>query len=212
MRSTHRLWSLGIPWGTKASLILSLTLSASIASAGVLTLTLGNEAEGLVPRELLVGEWQAIVQEGNYPQPVMLRIDRVEPGETAGKMTYSSPRRCNIDLEYGGPHEGRQIFYMIRFTNCYKYENTDFVAISVVPSEDKTVEPAAEEQAPVAEEPKELGQFTLGKKNDAPAKAPAPAPASEGEEEDMKAKPLEHILYSITLGGVERETAIMDRQ
>ena len=161
-----------------------LALWAAPAAAAAAQLQLGLAAENLVDPADLVGEWFAMVEEKTYPQPVHLRIAKVQPGKTAGKMTFSSPRKCVIDLEYGGPHEGRHIFYIVRFTNCFDYVNSDFVAISRAPEaagETARAEPAEDDIAAQAEE-------------------------------DGEAAPLDRIAYEITLGGKQREAAIMVRQ
>ena len=72
-------------------------------------LELGHGAENLVPPEALLGEWHAVIKRNGKPQPVSLSIKNVTPGETSGKMTFASPKRCVIDLEYGGPDQGRHI-------------------------------------------------------------------------------------------------------
>lgn len=93
------------------------------------TVDLGLQAPNLIAPNQLIGEWLTIVRVSGRPQPVRLTIQRVEPGRTAGKLIYSSPRRCNVDLEYGGPDGDRHIFYMIPFTNCFEYKKSDYVAV-----------------------------------------------------------------------------------
>jgi hypothetical protein len=186
---------------TAAIIGLALGLAVSTAAAQQVTLNIAPEAEGLIPREHLLGEWSAVVVVDTFPQPVRLRIKRVEPGETAGKMTYASPRRCVIDLEYGGPHEGRHIFYMVRFTDCFKYKKTDFVALSRVPEPEP--EPVAPEPEPEAVE---LQQFKLGQTDKKKAAPPEPV------EESTPAAPPDQILYAISLGGSQQESAILSRQ
>ncbi len=99
---------------------LVLCLAAASLPAAAVTLDLSAEDENLIPPAALIGEWVAVVEENNYPQPVILRIDRIGPGKRAGKATYSSPRRCVVDVEYGGTHEDQHIFYIIPFTNCFE--------------------------------------------------------------------------------------------
>ncbi len=84
----------------------------------------------LIPPSLLIGDWTNIVHVDNRPQPVRLQIRAMEPGKTAGKLIYSSPRRCVIDLQYGGAVQGRHIYYFVPFTNCFRYGEEDYFAIT----------------------------------------------------------------------------------
>lgn len=153
-------------------------------------LELGYEAENLVPPEALLGEWQAVLKRNGKPQPVFLSIKAVSPGKTAGKMTFTSPRRCFIDLEYGGPDRGRHIFYMIRFTNCFDYEPHDFISLSHVPGEDIAELIAADSEKP-------------SRKAAEPGDAdPAVVPLTG----------LERIVYAISLDGDIQDSAILKRQ
>ncbi len=197
--SSPRRLALIAAWAALAVLLL---LAPSTTPGGAVKLDLGYEAENLVPPEDLIGEWMALIEVNSYPQPVTLRIHKVTPGKTAGKMIYASPRRCVIDLEYGGPHEGRHIFYIIRFTDCFEYESTDFVAIAKVLEE----APAPGQEAdPESAEPNA----------DAPAKESDEANAKAAPESDEAAETHERagrILYAISLGGEERESAVLVRQ
>ncbi len=202
-----RRFALAAAWAALAVLIL-LTLLPTPGRA--LELDLGFAGENLVPPEDLVGEWAAVVEIQAKPQPVTLRINVVTPGKTAGRLTYSSPRRCFIDLEYGGPHEGRHIFYMIRFTNCFEYQNSDFVALSQDPGEETDREAAAAAAVKARKKKKQqdlLAKFDLGQADRAGAEPDGESPA--GAETRKKA---ERILYTVSLGGAEHESAIMVRQ
>jgi hypothetical protein len=177
-------------------------------------LDLGYAAENLVPPEALLGEWHAVISRDGKPQPVSLAIKDVTPGKTAGKMTFASPRRCVIDLEYGGPDQGRHIFYMIRFTNCFDYGRTDFVALAQVPGEDIAAlhEDDTEEKSNRSVEI--LKKFGLGQ--------PEPEAAQEGTQESTGAtdndpaaappKGLGRIVYAINLAGEVHDSAILKRQ
>lgn len=194
-----RRFALAAAWAALAVLIL-LTLLPAPGRA--IELDLGFAGENLVPPQDLVGEWAAVVEIQDKPQPVTLRIDQVTPGKTAGKLSYSSPRRCFIDLEYGGPHEGRHIFYIIRFTDCFEYESTDFIAIAQVREEAPAPGPDAE---PESAEPNA----------DAPAKESDEANAEAAPDADEAAATHERagrILYTISLGGEERESVVLVRQ
>lgn len=202
-----RRFALATAWAALAVLIL-LALLPTPGRALVLDLSFAGE--NLVPPEDLVGEWAAVVEVQDNPQPVTLRIDAVIPGKTAGKLSYSSPRRCFIDLEYGGPHEGRHIFYMIRFTNCFEYQTSDFVALSRDPSEETDREIAAAAAVEARKRKKQqdlLAKFDLGQADHAGAEANDESPA--GAQPHKKA---ERIVYAVSLGGEERESAIMVRQ
>ncbi|MFQ6017944.1 MAG: hypothetical protein ACE5KF_07085 [Kiloniellaceae bacterium] len=183
-----------------------LCLWASPTGAEAVMLQLGLEAENLLDPQQLVGEWFAMVEEKTYPQPVYLRIGRVKPGKTAAKMTYASPRRCVVDLEYGGPHEGRHIFYIIRFTTCFEYGKSDFVAISQAPPEADG--DATEERGEVAGGAG--GPAEAGETRDVAVGETASLP--EGFDERMDDGKVDRILYAVNLGGIERESAIMTRQ
>ncbi len=202
--------SLGFLASLPGRLGLVLCLAAVALPAAAVTLDLSVEDENLIPPAALIGEWVAVVEERTYPQPVSLRIERVVPGKTAGKVTYSSPRRCVVDVEYGGTHEDQHIFYIIPFTNCFEYEKTDFIAISRVPEEPEL---PPEPEAQKAPEAKELQQFTL---RSAEPEMTAPAPENDGEsgEESPPEQPerIDRILHTVTLGGTVRESAVMTRQ
>ncbi len=202
-----RRFALAAAWAALAVLIL-LTLLPAPGRA--IELDIGFAGENLVPPEDLVGEWAAVVEIQAKPQPVTLRIDQVAPGKTAGKLSYSSPRRCYIDLEYGGPHEGRHIFYMIRFTNCFAYQSSDFVALSRDPGAETDREAAAAADAKARKKKKQqdlLAKFDLGQADHAGAEPNGEGPA--GAEPRKKA---ERIVYAVSLGGEERESAIMVRR
>ena len=202
-----RRFALATAWAALAVLIL-LTLLPTPGRA--LKLDLSFAGENLVPPEDLVGEWAAVVEIQTKPQPVTLRINVVTPGKTAGRLTYSSPRRCFIDLEYGGPHEGRHIFYMIRFTNCFEYQNSDFVALSRDPDAETDREAAATAAAEARKKKKQqdlLAKFSFGE---------AERGGTELDDEDHAGAPphkkAERIVYTVSLGGEEHESAIMVRQ
>ncbi len=202
-----RRFALAAVWAALAVLIL-LTLLPTPGRA--LKLDLGFAGENLVPPEDLVGEWAAVVEIQAKPQPVTLRINVVAPGKTAGRLTYSSPRRCFIDLEYGGPHEGRHIFYMIRFTNCFEYQSSDFVALSRDSGEETEQEAAAAAAAKARKKKKQqdlLAKFDLGQADHAGAE-----PNGENHAGAKPRKQAARIVYTVSLGGEERESAIMVRQ
>ena len=173
-------------------------------------LDLGYAAENLVPPEALLGEWQAVIRRDGHPQPVTLSIKDVTPGKTAGKMTFTAPRRCVIDLEYGGPDRGRHIFYMIRFTNCFDYGRSDFIALSQVPGEDIAAllaDGAEEKRSRTAEI---LSKFGLGQSE--PEGAQGTAPIDEDPTAAAPPQGLGRIVYAINLGGEVRDSAILKRR
>ncbi len=172
-------------------------------------LDLGYAAENLVPPEELLGVWHAVISRDGKPQPVTLSIKQVTPGKTAGKMTFASPRRCVIDLEYGGPDRGRHIFYMIRFTNCFEYGRSDFIALAQVPGED-----IAALRADGAEEKSSKGAEIL-KKFGLSQPEPAAAQGTGAIDKDPVAEPpksLGRIVYAINLAGEVQDSAILKRQ
>ncbi len=202
-----RRFALATAWAALAVLILLALLPTP---GRAIEIDLSFAGENLVPPEDLVGEWAAVVEIQDNPQPVTLRIDAVIPGKTSGKLSYSSPRRCFIDLEYGGPHEGRHIFYMIRFTNCFEYQSSDFVALSRDPDAETDREIAAAAAAKARKKKKQqdlLATFDLGQADRAGAEPNGESPA--GARPHKKA---ERIVYALSLGGEERESAIMVRQ
>ena len=120
----------GLAWALiAAGLATALPGPGAVSAGESVSVDIGLQAPSLVAPGQLIGDWLTIVRTNGKPQPVRLTIHRVEPGKTAGKLTYSSPRRCTVDLEYGGPDRDRHIFYIIPFTNCFKYKKTDYVAI-----------------------------------------------------------------------------------
>jgi hypothetical protein len=202
-----RRFAVAAAWAALAVLILLILLPAP---GRAIELDLSFAGENLVPPEDLVGEWAAVVEIRDNPQPVTLRIDQVTPGKTAGKLSYSSPRRCFVDLEYGGPHEGRHIFYMIRFTNCFEYQSSDFVALSRDPGEETDREAAAAAAAKARKRKKQqdlLAKFDLGQAERRGAEPDGESPA--GAKPRKKAQ---RIFYTVSLGGEEHESAIMVRQ
>ncbi len=188
---------------------------------------LGFAAANLVPPEALLGEWHAVISRDGHPQPVTLSIKQVTPGKTAGKMTFASPKRCFIDLEYGGPDQGRHIFYMIRFTNCFDYGRSDFIALAQVPGEDiaALLSEGAEEKSSKGAEI--LKKFGLGQPEPEPEAAQDTAAQDTGTqdtgtdtgtaatEKDPVAEPpkgLGRIVYAINLAGKVHDSAILKRQ
>ncbi len=174
-------------------------------------LDLGFAAENLVPPEALLGEWQAVIRRNGRPQPVTLSIKQVTPGKTAGKMTFASPKRCFIDLEYGGPDRGRHIFCMIRFTNCFDYGRNDFIALAQVPGEDiaALLADGAEEEVRRARAAEILSKFTLGQSE------PDAVPGAGPIDNDPAAAPpkgLGRIVYAINLAGQVHDSAILNRR
>ena len=89
----------------------------------------GTTAQTLVKPEKLIGNWLTVIHTGDRPQPVRLQIHAVELGKTAGKLIYLAPKRCIVDLQYGGPDRDRHFFYLVPFTNCFEYGDDDYVAI-----------------------------------------------------------------------------------
>lgn len=175
-------------------------------------LELGHVAENLVPPEALLGEWRAVLKRNGKPQPVSLSIKNVTPGKTSGKMTFASPKRCVIDLEYGGPDQGRHIFYMIRFTNCFDYDRSDFIALAQVPGEDiaELLSDGSEEKSRRARAAEILGKFNFDK-----LWPRAETGAEPIDEEPAAAEPpkgLGRIVYAINLAGQVLDSAVLKRQ
>ncbi len=185
--------------------------AAPLRAQQTVRLDLGYEAENLVPPEALLGEWHAVTSRDGKPQPVSLSVKDVTPGKTAGKMTFASPKRCVIDLEYGGPDRGRHIFYMIRFTNCFDYGRGDFIALAPVPGDDVAARSAdgAKEAAKRRRSAEILKKFDLGQSEPKIAQGAVPiaeAPAAEPP------NGLGRIVYAITLAGQVQDTAILNRK
>ncbi len=187
--------------------------AAPLRAQQTVRLDLGYAAENLLPPEALLGEWHAVINRDGHPQPIVLTIQNVTPGKTAGKMTFASPKRCVIDLEYGGPDRGRHIFYMIRFTNCFDYGRRDFVALSQVPGEDIAVPPVEDSGEKRRRAAEILDKFTPG--HSGPAAADEIMPMAEGP----AAVPLPpgppgpgRIVYAINLAGEVRDSANLKRR
>ncbi len=165
-----------------------------------------------MPPEALLGDWHAVLSRDGKPQPVSLSIKDVTPGKTSGKMIFASPERCVIDLEYGGPDQGRHIFYMIRFTNCFEYGRTDFIALAQVPGEDiaELFSDGAEEESKRARAAEILSQFNFGQLEPVGAKDIGPIDKDPAAAEPPKG--LGRIVYAINLDGEIKDTAILKRQ
>ena len=155
-------------------------------------------ARAMLPPRLMIGEWQAILVVKGRPQPVRLEIHAVEPGQTAGKLTYSRPRDCTVDLQYGGPDGARHIFYMVPFTNCFRYGKDDYVALSR--AEDlPSVFSDLSEDMPVYR--------SLPRRQRADA---GTSDAAEGAAEPLPI--VKQISYEISLGDREIETGLLARR
>lgn len=228
----------GLWAGLGLSLVAAVWTLPDARAQEAIQLDLGYGAEDMVPPEALLGDWLVVISRNGKPQPVSLTINEVTPGKTAGKMTFGSPRRCYIDLEYGGPDRGQHIFYMIRFTNCFDYGPSDFIALSQVPGDDIAVaiEDVTEKKQADAEI---LAKFDLGV-SEAQAAEPvaetsgteteaeskhAESGAAESSQTDPAADPnhtapaaapplvgLKRVVFAINLAGVVKETAILERQ
>ncbi len=111
-----------------ALLVLGLAMLAGAARAGSAVPGSGPP-RALIPPIMLIGDWLTVIRTDGRPQPVRLSIHRIEPGKTAGKLIYASPKRCFVDLEYAGPDGDRHVFYIVPFTNCFRYESSDYVEI-----------------------------------------------------------------------------------
>ena len=166
-------------------------------------LDIGQAPPTLIPPHLLVGEWLTIVRTEGKPQPVRLRIHTIEPGKTAGKLIYSSPRRCVVDLEYGGPDGDLHIFYIVPFTNCFRYTKTDFVALG-------SIEPLAGAFRGLSAEAE--GYRDMPRDQRAGTGAPASDADSPGERVPTSRLKLERMEYVINLGGRPVEDGLLTRQ
>jgi len=117
--------------GRAAGVCLAFGLFALLGAAGA-EATEPRAAEApraLIPPLMLVGDWLTVIKTDDRPQTVRLELSRIEPGRTAGKMIYASPKRCFVDLEYAGPDGDRHVFYIVPFTNCFQYQAADFVEL-----------------------------------------------------------------------------------
>ncbi len=195
--------------------------AAPLRAQQMVTIDIGYAAENLVPPEALLGEWHAVINRDGNPQPIVLSIKNVTPGKTAGKMIFASPRRCVIDLEYGGPDRGRHIFYIIRFTNCFEYARTDFIALAQVPGDDIAALPADVAEAKRRRTAEILSKYTLGQpeQENAPGNAPESATDAVPIGEDSAdatprglARTLGRIVYAINLAGEVQDSAILNRR
>ena len=125
-------------------------------------------------------------------------------------MSFASPRHCFIDLEYGGPDQGRHIFYLIRFTNCFDYGRTDFIALAQVPGEDIAALDADDTGEKSRRTAEILSKFDLGQSE--PGVVPGTGPIEEDPAAAPPPKGLGRIVYAINLSGKVRDTAILKRQ
>lgn len=165
---------------------------------------LGQEAVNLLPPRMLMGDWLTIVRTSGRPQPARLQIHTMEPGKTAGKLIYSSPRRCIIDLEYGGSDGDKHIFYIVPFTNCFGYKTTDYIAITAVGS-------LAAISSDLTQRAKDYQRMNKEQK------ASAGTSASDADPEQKmpagaEAPNVKSMRYRISLGGRFIEDGLLDRQ
>jgi hypothetical protein len=213
-------WEIAVRRGISSVLLLMLVATmgavwaagtaAPLRAQTAVRIELGGTAENLVPPESLLGAWHGVINRDGKPQPVFLSIKEVTPGRTAGKMTFASPRHCFIDLEYGGPDQGRHIFYMIRFTNCFDYGRDDFIALSQVPGEDLTTLFADDTEVKPNKASEILKKFDLGQPE--PEPAPGTGPTGEGPVAAAPPTGLGRIVYAINLGGEVTDSAILKRK
>lgn len=183
-----------------AVILLGLLGASQAAYAQAARLDLGKTPENLIPSRMLVGEWLTIVRTDERPQPLRLQIHTVEPGKTAGKLIYSSPKRCTIDLEYGGPDGDEHIFYMVPFTNCFRYGKADYVAFTAA-------EPASSASSDLT---RQAGGYRL-----MPRKQKASAGAGDADPPNKKASKKTQIRamqYAIHIGGRRIELGFLTRQ
>jgi hypothetical protein len=99
---------------------------------------------------------------------------------------------------------------MIRFTNCFEYQNSDFVALSRDPDAETDREAAATAAAKARKKKQQqdlLAKFSFGE-----AERGGGEPDDEDHAGARPHKKAERIFYTVSLGGEEHESAIMVRQ
>ncbi len=189
----------------------SLALSAAVILLGLLgagqaahaqgtRIDLGRTPENLIPSRMLVGDWLTIIRTDERPQPLRLQIHTVEPGKTAGKLIYSSPKRCTIDLEYGGPDGDEHIFYMVPFTNCFRYGKADYVAFTAA-------EPASSTSSDLTRQAGDYRLMAKDQKASAGAEDADPPNKKAPKEAQVRA-----MQYVINIGGRRIELGLLTRQ
>jgi len=190
-----------------------LTLSAAVVLLGLLgaagpvnaqaaRLDIGAPPANMIPPQMLVGEWLTVIRIDDRPQPVRLRIHTVEPGKTAGKLVYSSPRRCIVDLEYGGPDRDEHIFYIVPFTNCFRYGKADYIAF-------RAAEPLSGASSDLTRQAKDYRLMSREQK------ASVDDSASDADPTKSKAgkmPKIQSMRYTVSVGGRNIELGLLTRQ
>ena len=185
-----------------AVVLLGLFGTAEPAKAQAAQLDIGSTALNLIPERMLVGNWLSILRIDGRPQPVRLQIHTVEPGKTAGKLIYSSPKRCTVDLEYGGPDGDEHIFYIVPFTNCFRYGKADYVAFLT----------AAPRPGASSDLTRQAQDYRLMSREQT---ASAGAPASDADRQKKtgaKAPKIQSMAYVVNIGGNGIERGLLTRK
>ena len=183
-----------------AVVLLGLFGTAEAAKAQAAQLDIGPAALNLIPERMLIGNWLSILRIDGRPQPVRLQIHTVEPGKTAGKLIYSSPKRCTVDLEYGGPDGDEHIFYIVPFTNCFRYGQADYIALTAAQS----LSGASSDLTRQAKDYRLMSKDQI-----------ANAGTSDADPRETKAakRPkVEAMQYAINIGGRRMEFGLLTRQ
>ncbi len=195
---------LGI-WAALAAVTLGLGLvgPAGRAAADQVRVDLGAAPRDLIAPNALIGNWLTVVRYKDRPQPVRLELHTVEPGKTAGRLIYSSPKRCFVDLEYGGPDRDRHIFYIVPFTNCFRYRKTDYISITGIEPETPVFSDLSAQGQGYRQVPKDQRASADTAASDAdPLDSPAPIGGDLAQQME----------YVITLGDQSLESGILTRQ
>ncbi len=190
----------------------SLALSTAVVLLGLLgpvvpaypqaaRLDIGAAPRNMIPPQLLIGDWLTIIRIDDRPQPVRLQIHTVEPGKTAGKLIYSSPKRCFVDLEYGGPDGDEHIFYIVPFTNCFRYGKADYIAFTAA-------EPIPGASSDLTRQAKDYRLMSKDQKASAGTSDSDADPQKGG----AKAPKVESMRYTITLNRRRVEIGLLTRQ
>ncbi len=183
-----------------AVVLLGLLGAVAPAYAQAARLDIGAVSRNLIPPRMLIGDWLTIIRIDDRPQPVRLRIHTIEPGQTAGKLIYASPKRCTVDLEYGGPNGDEHIFYIVPFTNCFRYGKADYIALVAA-------EPVSGASSDLTRQAENYRKMSRNQEASA-----GTSDASSGRKAPLEAPKIEIMQYVVNLGGERVELGLLTRQ
>ncbi len=64
----------------------------------------------------VLGSWQGVQIQDGLPLVVDIEVGQLKPKDRSSKFVYAVPRSCSIQLEYAGPVNKEEVFYVV-YTN-----------------------------------------------------------------------------------------------